>query len=131
LVFAGSAVACSCAPATASESLARSDAAIVGHLLGVEPVGPARAEYRYRILRVYRGREAIEQGSTLTVVSPRGSAACALPDGVGRHYGLFLSTDGRRWASGLCGVISPRRLWSAARRPDDSQETGSMASCAS
>jgi hypothetical protein len=117
LVFAGSALACSCAPSPPAEALAGSDAAIVGRLLGVTPHGATQARYRYEVLRVYRGRGPIERGAELTVLSPRGSAACALPDRVGRRYGLFLLGDRGRWASGLCGVISPRRLWSAARRP--------------
>ncbi|HEU4393063.1 MAG TPA: hypothetical protein VFR04_05430 [Solirubrobacterales bacterium] len=117
LVFAGSASACSCAPAAPAESLAESDAAIVGRLLSVESHGPARSEYRYEVVRVYRGADAIERGSTLAVLSPKGSAACALPDGVGRRFGLFLLRGGGRWVSGLCGVISPRRLWAAAQKP--------------
>jgi Tissue inhibitor of metalloproteinase len=116
LVFAGSALACSCAPAAPAESLAESDAAIVGRLLAVESHGPARAKYRYEVLRVYRGRDAIEPGSTLKVLSPRSSAACGLPDRVGHRFGLFLLRSGGRWASGLCGVISPRRLWAAAQK---------------
>jgi hypothetical protein len=131
LVYAGSALACSCAPSSPAESLAGSDAAVVGRLLSVEPHGAARAEYRYTVLRVYRGRDAIERGSILRVTSPRGPAACALPERVDRRYGLFLLGGGRRWASGLCGVISPRRLWSAARKPGNGQATGSAASCAS
>lgn len=131
LVFAGRAVACSCAPSTPAQSLAGSDAALAGRLLAVAPHGAARAEYRYEVLHVYRGRDRIEPGSTLTVTSPRGPAACALPDLVGHRYGLFLLGAGRRWVSGLCGVISPRRLWSAARKPGDGEAAGSMASCAS
>jgi hypothetical protein len=131
LVFAGSALACSCAPTTPSESLAGSDAAFAGRLLSVTPHGATRAVYRYEVLHVYLGRDEIEPGSTLAVMSPRGAASCALPDGLGHNYGLFLLGDGRRWASGLCGVVSPRRLWSAARKPSQGQPTGSMASCAS
>ncbi len=52
---AGDAVACSCAPTTPAESLAAADAAIVGRLLTVAPHGPGRAEYRYRVVRVFRG----------------------------------------------------------------------------
>jgi hypothetical protein len=130
LVFAGSALACSCAPTAPAESLAKSEAAIVGRLLAVEPHGPIKAVYRYEVLRVYRGREALERGTVLRVWSPRGSAACALPDGVGRRVGLFLLSDERGWASGLCGVISPRRLWSAARKPVDGQTAASAADCA-
>jgi hypothetical protein len=131
LVFAGSAFACSCAPSTPSESLAAADAAITGRLLGVEPHGATRAEYRYEVLRVYRGRDVIARGTTLSVVSPRGSAACALPDRVGRSYGLFLLGDGERWASGLCGVVSPRHLWSAAQKPSNGQAAGSTTDCTS
>jgi hypothetical protein len=131
LVHAGSALACSCAPADPSESLASSDAAIVGRLLGVEPDGPARASYRYRVLRVYRGATRIEPSSVLTVLSPRGSAACALPDRVGRRYGLFLLDGGGRWASGLCGIVSPHRLWVAAKRPGEGEGSASSVGCTS
>jgi hypothetical protein len=132
LVGAGSALACSCAPSTPAQSLAGSDAAVTARLLAVEAHGSIRAEYRYEVLHVYRGRGAIKAGSTLRVMSPRGSAACALPDRLGRHYGLFLLGDGRRWAGGLCGVVSPHRLWAAARKPGEGQATGSaIFSCAS
>jgi hypothetical protein len=131
LVGAGSAFACSCAPSTPAESLASSDAAIAARLLAVDPHGVTRAEYRYEVLRVYRGREAIEPGMVLTVMSPRGSAACALPNRIGHDYGLFLLGNRRRWVGGLCGVVSPRRLWAAARKPGGGQATGSVADCAS
>ncbi len=127
LIFAGSALACSCAPVSPVQSLAESDAAVVGRLLSVAPHGATRAEYRYRVLRVYRGREAIERGSTLKVLSPRSSAACGLPDGIGRHFGLFLLGEHGRWSSGLCGVISPRRLRAAAQKPRGAQ---ALAGCA-
>ncbi len=131
LVFAGSALACSCAPTTPAESLSRSDAAVSGRLLAVEPQGANRSEYRYEVLRVYRGREQIEAGAVLKVISPRGSAACALPDRVGHHYGLFLLGREGRWTGGLCGVVSPRRLWAAARKPDAGETAGLLASCTS
>jgi hypothetical protein len=131
LVGAGSALACSCAPSTPAESLAGSDAAIAGRLLSVEPHGASQAEYRYEALHVYRGRDAIEPGAILKVMSPRGSAACALPGRVGHSYGLFLLGDGRHWAGGLCGVVSPRRLWAAARKPEGGHATDSAPGCAS
>ena len=126
LVGAGNALACSCAPSAPAESLAKSDAAVAVRLLAVEPRGPTRAEYRYEILHAYRGPDSVEVGATLKVMSPRGSAACALPNGVGHHYGLFLLGDGRRWVGGLCGVVSPRRLWAAARKPGGGEATGSL-----
>jgi hypothetical protein len=131
LTYVGSALACSCAPAAPTEALVDSDAAIVGRLLGVEPAGTARAKYRYEVLRVYRGADRIEPGSVLSVLSPRGSAACALPDRLDRHYGLFLLAGGGRWASGLCGVVSPHRLWLAAKHPGDGAAAGSVPSCTS
>lgn len=115
LLSAGEALACSCAPLPPKESLARADAAIVGRLLTVQPRGPARAAYRYRVVRVYRGAEEIRRGAVATVLSGRGSSACALPTRLDRNYGLFLVGGGGHWASGLCGVISPRRLWEATR----------------
>jgi hypothetical protein len=131
LIGAGGALACSCAPSAPSESLAAADAAVTGRLLAVEPHGATRAEYRYEVLRVYRGREEIERGSTLSVMSPRGPASCALPDRLGRRYGLFLIGGGDRWAGGLCGVLSPRRLRGAAGKPRDGRATGPLISCAS
>jgi hypothetical protein len=131
LIGAGSALACSCSPSTPAESLAAADAAVTARLLSVESHGPVRAEYRYEALHVYRGRDAIEPGSTLTVLSSLDSAACALPNRVGHNYGLFLLGGGRGWVGGLCGVVSPRRLWSAARKPATRQATGSMVSCTS
>ena len=129
--FVDSALGCSCAPAAPSESLASSDGAVVGRLLKVVPRGTTRAVYRYKVLRVYRGRDAIAKGEVLTVISPRGSAACALPDRLDHNYGLFLLGDGHRWASGLCGVVSPRRLWSAAQKPDDNHAARSVPNCTS
>jgi hypothetical protein len=133
LIGAGSAHACSCAPTTPAESLASSDAAIVGLLLRVESLGPARAEYRYRVVRVYQGRGEIRGGSVLTVLSGRGSAACALPTRTGRKYGLFLLGERGRWAGGICGVLPPRRLWAAAKGPQGAAEASgsTAASCAS
>ena len=131
LVFAGSALACSCAPTPPVESLAEADAAVVGRLLGVEPRGSVRAEYRYEVLRVFRGHGTITRGSVLKVTSPRGSAACGLPDRIGQRFGLFLLGEPGHWASGLCGVISPRRLWRAATKPGARQPAASTTSCAS
>jgi hypothetical protein len=131
LVGAGGALACSCVPSTPAESLASADAALTARLLSVKPHGATRAVYRYEVLHVYRGRDAIEPGSTLKVSSSRGSAACALPGRVGRNYGLFLLGQGGRWLGGLCGVISPRRLGAAARKPTGSHGSGAIASCTS
>jgi hypothetical protein len=115
LIFAGSAAGCTCAPTTAAESLQRADAAIVGRLIAIEPGGKARAAYRYRVVHVYRGREEIAPGATISVLAARDSSGCGLPTGLQRHYGLFLVGGAGRWASGRCGVLSPQRLWRAAQ----------------
>jgi hypothetical protein len=130
LVFAGSALACSCVRSTPAESLARSDAAIVGRLVEVEPRGPGRAAFRYEVLRVFRGRGAIERDSELRILGSRGSAACGLPENVGNRIGLFLYADRGRWTASLCGVISPRRLRIAAQRGGGARAAASP-NCAS
>ncbi len=132
LVCPGSALACSCVRSSPAESLARSDAAIVGRLLAVEPRGPGRAVYRYDVLRIYRGRDAIEAGSTLKVIGSRGSAACGLPERVGGRIGLFLLDRGGHWSGSLCGVVSPRRLRIAAQGSGAARAPGAtVANCAS
>jgi hypothetical protein len=131
-IVAGSALACSCAPTAPAKSLAASDAAIVGRLLRVQPHGATSARYRYRIVHVYHGRDALEPGALITVLSPRGSAACALPTRLGRNYGLFLLRGEHRWASGLCAVISPHRLRAAAWRSGSGRTSKALgAHCAS
>ncbi len=117
LVFAGGAQACSCAPSAPSEALQRADAAIVGDLVKVVPRDRQRADYRYRVLRAYGSRGAIERGEVISVRSARDSAACALPSRTQRRYGLFLVRDeSSRWTAGVCSVVAPRRLQAVAKR---------------
>jgi|GEM_PF-881282 len=115
LGFAGSAHACSCAPMAPGKALRESDAAVVGRLVEVVPRGQLQADYRYEVQRVYRGAKAIEPGGMLAVRSARSGAACGLPQRADRRYGLFLTRLDGRWRSGLCSVVTPRRLWLAAR----------------
>jgi hypothetical protein len=129
LVLAAGAQACSCAPSGPVEALHRSDAAIVGQLVEVAPRSRSRADYRYRVQRVYRGAKTIERGETISVRSSRGSAACGLPRRQDRPVGLFLLLDGGRWTAGVCSMISPQRLWEAAKRGRGG--TGAGTSCAS
>lgn len=117
LAFTASASGCSCAPTKPGEALQESDAAIVGRLVKVMPRGALRADYRYEVQRVYRGRKAIERGQMLDVRSARRAAACALPRRVNHRYGLFLTRADDRWTSGICAVIEPAKLAEAARRP--------------
>lgn len=125
LASAGSAAACSCAPLAPGESLREADAAIVGHLVEVVPIGQLRADYRYEVQRVYRGGRTIESGQMLSVRSARRSAGCALPRRIDRNYGLFLTRAEGHWLSGICAVIEPRRLWAVAQHQPRAHRRGS------
>jgi hypothetical protein len=116
LAFAGSAQACSCSPLAPRQALRESDAAIVGTLVKVVPRNRLRADYRYRVRRVYRGHEAIGRSDVISVSSARRAAACALPRRLDRRYGLFLVRRRGDWIAGICSTIAPRRLWRAAKR---------------
>ncbi|HEX7060234.1 MAG TPA: hypothetical protein VF176_10335 [Solirubrobacterales bacterium] len=98
-----------------AEYLQRADAAVVGRLIAVTPRGQLRADYRYRLKRVYGGGDGLKRGQILVVRSARQTAACALPRHRQKTYGLFLAYTGQRWTAGICGVIAPRRLWAVAR----------------
>jgi hypothetical protein len=130
------------------EALQRADAAVVGELVDVVPRGPLRADYHYRVQSVYKQGPGIRRGATISVRSASQSAACGLPSRTGRSYGLLLDAppvvyprdakggaDGGRWSGGLCGVVAPRTLRSAARssvgEARGSMGLGSGHSCAS
>ncbi len=136
LVFTGSAQACSCAPQAPADALSRSDAAIVARLVKVVPRGPQRADFRYRVRRVYRGAHMIERGETISVRSARRAAACGLPRRQPRAIGLFLVRDeDGRWTAGICSTIAPQRLSAAVERGYDRSRSGggppAQSSCAS
>jgi hypothetical protein len=116
LVFAPGAQACSCAPTTAAKAMQQADAAIVGVLVEVVPRNRLKADYRYRVQRVYKRGRGIHRGRTISVRSARQSSACGLPRRPGRRYGLFLRRGEGRWTSGLCGVVRPGVLGSDAAR---------------
>jgi hypothetical protein len=113
LVFAGGAQACSCLRMTPDEAMERADAAIVASLVEVVPRDGYRADYRYRVQRVFKSGQGIRAGRTIAVRSARQSAACGLPQQVERVYGLFLTRSEGRWSGGLCGVVEPRLLEAA------------------
>jgi len=116
LVFTGSAQACSCAPQAPGKAMREADAAIVGSLVKVVPRNRLQADYRYRVRRVFKRGAGIRRGRVLAVRSSRSSAACGLPQRVGRRYGLLLTRGGGRWTGGLCGLVRPRQLASRAWR---------------
>jgi hypothetical protein len=128
LAFAGSAQACSCAPMRAGDALRRADAAVVAKLLKVVPRDRSRADYRYLVQRVYKVDRGLERGAVISVRSARGGAACGLPEGIGRRYGLLLEAPrggsgqagssgalgDASWLGGRCGVLAPGELQAAA-----------------
>ena len=116
LVFTAGAQACSCAPLAPGKAIRRADAAVVGRLIEVVPRNRVRADYRYRVQRVYKRGRGIRRGRTIAVRSARQATACGLPRRTGRRYGLLLMRAGGRWTGGLCGVIRPRLLPAAAGR---------------
>lgn len=123
---AASATACSCAPRAPAEALREADGAIVGRLVKVVPHGPLHAVYRYGVLHVYKGGDAIDAGRMVSVQSARRGAACALPRRIDHRYGLFLLRRHGQWTGGICGVIAPRRLQYAAQRAGTSSARASV-----
>jgi len=147
LVFIESAQACSCVPMAPGDAMRQADAAIVGRLVKVVPRSRSQADYRYRVQRVYKRAPGIRRGRTISVHSASESTACGLPGQTGRRYGLLLNAppvvhpgdakrgagQGRPWLGGLCGVVAPRKLRSAARHSgqEERRPTSLGLSCAS
>jgi hypothetical protein len=133
LVPATGAQACSCVAQDPAEALRAADAAIVARLTGIVRRGELRADYRYRIRRVYKGGGDLRRGQVISVRSALQAAACGLPQRQDRPTGLFLARDEQaRWSGGLCGMIDPKRLWRVSRLgPYASRDAGASSSCAS
>ena len=99
----------------AREYLERSDAAVIGRLVGVTPRGSQAATYKYRVRLVVKASPSIHPGQLLSVQSVQDSATCGLPSIRRRSYGLFLDRFRGRWTSNLCNVISPDEMRGAGR----------------
>ncbi len=101
------------------------DGAFVGRLVKVRPV-PRRtwqADFIYRVEAVYKGKRRLRRGRLVTVRSKRDGAACGLPGGVGRRYGLllYIAPQGKpRWHSGWPDIMSPRNMRLGARAEEAS-----------
>jgi hypothetical protein len=94
----------------------QADAAIVAELIEVIPRNRSKADYRYRVQRVYKPGRGLRRGRVVSVRSATDSAACGLPRRIDRRYGLLLLRADGRWTGGLCGVIKPSLLDSSAAR---------------
>jgi len=108
LATPASAAACSCAPVEPKDAMRSADAAIVGRLIEVVPRGDLAADFRYRVQRVYKSDRGLTKGRIVAVRSNVQGAACGLPSGDNRRYGLFLDRREGRWTGNLCAVFEPK-----------------------
>ena len=127
LAAAGAASACSYAvppdltPAELDRQLLRgSDAAFVGRLVAIVPVGEGdrppfhRGDYLFRIEQQVKGELPFRW---VVVRAAIGGSTCGLELGVGDRTGLMLDRTRREgWRSDLLRQTSPRALLRAARR---------------
>ncbi len=114
LAAPASASACSCARTSPEEALRGSDAAVIAKLRKVTPRNEdqnGRADFTYRIRRVFKGRQQYElhAGRKLVIESYLSSATCGLPQRK-RLYGLLLYETRRGLSSNLCSLMTPKRL---------------------
>jgi hypothetical protein len=137
LLFSSGAQACSCLDRSPREALRTADAAVVGTLVEVVVHDGYKADYHYRLQRVYKGPSEMRPGRMISVSSAVHGAACGLPATVGRRYGLYLGHRGTRWAGSLCGLFDPAEMAAVARggvsrNGDlDAAAAASLADCAS
>lgn len=110
LAAAAPALGCSCVAIAPETRFDESDAAVIARLVEVVPRSQQVAIFRYRVTAVFKGKRRIEEGQPLSLRSANNSAACGLPQGEGRRYGLFLRRAGGRWNATLCDVTSPRTM---------------------
>ena len=136
LLFSSGAQACSCLDLAPRAALRQADAAVVGALVEVVVDGQ-RADYHYRVQRVYKGPNAVRPGREISVSSAAHGAACGLPPTVGRRYGLYLGRRSDGWHGSLCGLFDPAEMAAVARTGAyrngdlDAAAAPFMASCAS
>lgn len=103
----------------------RAYAAIVGRLVAIRPVGPQgeafpnipRANFLYRVERVYKGRRGLRRGRVVAVRSPRHNYQCGLPGPIGKRFGLLLHRRRTHppWRADMFDAVSPRELRAAIR----------------
>jgi hypothetical protein len=134
LAMAGGAHACSCVDHAPRQALREADAAVVGRLVEAIPRDRYSADFRYRVLRVYKSGRGLAPGAELWVRSARGGAACGLPEGEGR-YGLFLYRGEGRWQSNSCSLFDPGEMSrirrGVTRNADIAASSSAAADCTS
>ncbi len=109
--------ACSCVQL--SPGLVKSaDARVVTRLDAIQPlpqqpgpiVGPGEADYTYTVLEALGRKRPLPAGTTVTIRTSGGSAACGLAGSVGSVYGMLLDRSATGWSGSSCGTTSPAKL---------------------
>ena len=99
-----------------------SDAAFVGRLVAIVPLGeagaqpPGRGAYLFRIAQKVKGDLPFRW---VVVRATIGGSACGLEVRIGDRTGLMLDRTRRGWTSHLLLQLSPRQLIRAAAHPAD------------
>ena len=115
LLVADAAMACSCVPPNEARMLREADGAFVGRLVAVRAVGDGpKADFIYRVGRVYKRGPGLRRGRRVSVRSIRFEVTCGLQSTKGELYALFLRRRNHRWHSNLCLTTTPRRMRRAA-----------------
>ena len=110
-VFAGEALACSCAPSDPRDTLESSDGAFIGTILDRREEPDAyEAVLTLSVERAVKG----ELGSTVEVRTAITGAACGIESAVGDRVALFLVRDGTAWTTNLCLQTLPEVMLEAA-----------------
>lgn len=124
MVNLNAASACSCAAGDPREAIYVADAAIVGVVREASAQRNDDAvRYRIEVQQAVKG----SIGKVVTVDSATESPSCGLVLEVGARNGLLLRRNGDRWIAGLCDVMDPDRLLSAAEPLAPAQRTGPIA----
>ncbi len=124
LASADSAFACSCAFEDEAKRFQRSDAAVVARLVDVvpvddqpanpsSPIGPAVADYHYRLLRIFKGPRRLHEGDEIVIRGNTSSAACGMPTQE-RRYAFYLHRYRRSLSTNLCSLTSRGAMKEAA-----------------
>jgi hypothetical protein len=128
LVGVDNAAACSCVPLPVKKLLKQADGGFNGRLLSVDPAeGTTEAAFRYRVGVVAKG--PFRRGQVVTVWSQNSDSVCGLTQGIGDLYGLFVAREDRRWVSGACGLVSPRKMRGAADSAGSSSASAPGGAC--
>ena len=88
------------------------DAAVVGKLLRVKPVGDGfSSDYVFRIRESFKRTERFRPGQIRRIRSASDGAACGIESPVGSTIGVYVFRErGGRLTSNLCSITSANRI---------------------